>query len=289
MKLDLNKALEMKSLGWTRHEIMAALPCSLSWYSKNVGGARCDPKLQDGEILKDIDGQEGKYAVTSLGRVWSYKTSLWLRPTPSGKGYFSVCLSDQEHNYLHRLVATAFIENSECKATVNHINGVKSDNRLDNLEWATQKEQVDHAIDTGLNKLVGEDNGYAMLNDAKVTQIRTKYYSGQYTHEQLGNEYGVTRACILKVVRGRSWKHLPFNKAIANEPCWGSGLRRNSNLTVAIAEEIRARYIAGGCSHRSLAKEYLLTASTIRSVIHKTSWVDSLTPSQLSLMLAKAA
>jgi cytoplasmic iron level regulating protein YaaA (DUF328/UPF0246 family) len=71
---------------------------------------------------------------------------------------------------VHRLVAQTFIENKEGKETVNHINGVKTDNRVENLEWATPKEQIAHAIKNGLrdeNKKV-----FAMCNKKRAKQIR---------------------------------------------------------------------------------------------------------------------
>lgn len=76
-----------------------------------------------------------------------------LKPTLDRYGYLYIVLS---HKYerktfkVHRLVATAFIENREKKETVNHINGIKTDNRAENLEWATQREQKIHSISHGL-------------------------------------------------------------------------------------------------------------------------------------------
>lgn len=274
--VDLKRALLLKSQGYHPRKIMEMLPCSPSWYAKNVSAVSCDPTLVEGEIVKNIEGYGGKYAVTNHGRVWSYKSATWLRQTEAGQGYWTVtlCHNGSFKDYVHRIVATAFLENPDNKRTVNHIDGVKINNHLYNLEWATHKEQIDHAIETGLNSLVGEDNGFAKLDEAKVIAIREKYYSGKYTHKDLASEYGVTRACILKVVRGRSWKHLPFNNDIANTDNWGVALNRNSKLTMELANEIRARYLLGGCTTRSLGKEYDISPTVILGVIHKRSWVD---------------
>lgn len=72
-----------------------------------------------------------------------------IKPSIDKYGYYRICLSynNKRKNYsVHRLVAMAFIPNPENKPTVNHKNGIKTDNHVYNLEWATQKEQKEHSI-----------------------------------------------------------------------------------------------------------------------------------------------
>jgi hypothetical protein len=118
------------------------------------------------EVWKDIEEYEGLYQVSNLGRVKSLakqhrygsKSDRILKSGKTikqrnGEDYPVVCLCKEGNiigHKIHRLVAQSFIKNPLNKETVNHINGIKNDNRVSNLEWATMKEQNYHAWNTGL-------------------------------------------------------------------------------------------------------------------------------------------
>lgn len=119
------------------------------------------------EIWKPIKGYENHYEVSSLGRVKSidrfvkmkhggirFCKGIYKKSTPHYKnGYHSVLLKVnqiEKRCSLHRLVAEAFIPNSQCKAEVNHKNGNKNDNSINNLEWVTPLENTKHSIESGL-------------------------------------------------------------------------------------------------------------------------------------------
>jgi hypothetical protein len=108
---------------------------------------------QKEEIFKPIDGFD-KYFVSNMGNVKSDKTNRLLK-IQKKSGYSTVGLSNINKIYcflVHRLVAKAFISNHENKLTVNHINHDTFDNRVENLEWSTQKEQIEHNYNTETKK-----------------------------------------------------------------------------------------------------------------------------------------
>ena len=107
------------------------------------------------ESYKDIAGYEGKYMISNLGNVKSLnyqntKKERVLCPVKHHLGYMLVHLGKNKIKMVHTLVAEAFIPNPEGKKFVNHIDGNKQNNVVTNLEWVTSKENMNHAIRTGL-------------------------------------------------------------------------------------------------------------------------------------------
>lgn len=95
------------------------------------------------EIFKDIEGFTG-YQISNMGRIWSCKTNRLLNPYHNNRGYLMINIKaddgERKHVLVHRLVALHFIDNPKGKPEVNHINHIRDDNRVENLEWVTKSE-----------------------------------------------------------------------------------------------------------------------------------------------------
>jgi hypothetical protein len=149
------------------------------------------------------------YLISIDGKIFNKERSFTeLKPTKDNKGYLRVSLSKKSKKTtfkVHRLVAKHFISNPHNKPQVNHKNGIKTDNNVENLEWATAHENNKHAYNTGLNS---KPPVVKKLNEQQVLEIRAKFKKKIVTREMLGKEYNVTANCIKDVILRKSWKHI---------------------------------------------------------------------------------
>lgn len=152
-----------------------------------------------------IDGRKNYYEVSSFGNVKNVKTGHPMKATPNpGRcRYLEVPLLGRKTR-IHRLVAKAFIPNPENKRTVNHKDGNKQNNCVDNLEWATDSENMLHAIDMGFLKIRGEHHPSAKLSKVHVMVIKEAYQAGHRV-ANIAKYFNVHRNSIYAILSGRRW------------------------------------------------------------------------------------
>lgn len=163
---------------------------------------------------RDIPGLEGRYEVSNTGNVWNKTRGRLLSKKPLSKiGYTRVRMpysSGAKLEYIHRLVMLAFVGECPDGMEVNHKNGVRHDNRLENLEYATHQENIQHSYDVlkrADSDKRGTKNPHAILDENKVREIRALHKSGMRTGK-IANLYGVSYPAIADIVSGRNWKHV---------------------------------------------------------------------------------
>ena len=165
------------------------------------------------EIWKDIEGYEGLYQVSNMGRIKSFQydkiKGKILKPSLCAFDYLKINLrlnNTPKTEKLHRLVAKAFIPNPENKPQINHKDGNKQNNRVDNLEWCTDRENKQHAVRMGLHTVLkGEDNPNAKLTWKQANSIRKEYKKGNTTHKKLGKKYSIGKSRIGEILLNKAW------------------------------------------------------------------------------------
>ena len=177
------------------------------------------------EIWKDIQGYEGLYQVSNYGRVKSLERKVKskggfrkvseriLKPMVTSYGYRAVSFYNPNNKKykIHRLVVQAFLNNPNNYEQVNHIDGDKTNNHVDNLEWCSHEMNMQHAHKTGLKNmkhLTGHNHPNSKLTDKDVKEIREKYIPKIYTLKKLAEEYGVDYSVIHKIIKRKNWKHI---------------------------------------------------------------------------------
>ena len=148
------------------------------------------------EIWKDCKGYEGKYQVSNLGRVWSIGSQKYLKGSKNNGGYQSVCITAKngkvKREYIHRLVAKAFIPNPNNYPQVNHKDENPQNNRVDNLEWCDAKYNSNYGT---RNKRVSKANSIPVYCE----ELDKTFYGAK----EAGKELNIDDSSIRKCCKGQ--------------------------------------------------------------------------------------
>ena len=183
----------------------------------------------DSEEWRAVVGYEGYYEVSNFGRVRSLDRSIWYTPyrrqpvrvahhkgrllrlqRGQNPGYRCVILVRRNQHttcFVHALVLEAFVGPRPEGWVCNHKNGNPGDNRASNLEWCTYSQNNQHAIDTGLRRVRGEDHYAHYFTAEQVLEIRRLHRAG-LGPTPLSRQFKVPFGTIRKIIDRRTWKHL---------------------------------------------------------------------------------
>lgn len=165
---------------------------------------------------------------SNIGRIRNAINKHIYIPHKCGIGYYQICTSingTRRNIKIHKAVAETFIENPNKFPCINHIDGNKENNNMNNLEWCTHKQNYEHAIKLGLiNKDIknlqkynlpdtkGEKNGLSKLKNEDIIYIRKHYIPKQKgekcNRQQLADMFNVSPQLIYKIYKREIWKHI---------------------------------------------------------------------------------
>lgn len=162
------------------------------------------------EIWKDLQGHENQYQISNTGRLRTKPKIINGWVNNSGYRCYTLSRSNKKTSFLaHRLVASTFIREPKLGEQVNHLDGDKSNNSVDNLEWTTHRENHRHAWETGLHKGKADThyrNKQSNLTWDIVNRMRELYYEENWSINKIKDKFDLKYTHVYKIVSFLTWK-----------------------------------------------------------------------------------
>lgn len=240
------------------------------------------------EIWKEVGGTDGRYEVSTLGRVKSFrkKQPRILKPQTTWNGYLYVTLTTvtRRHRYIHALVLEAFVGPRPRGFQCCHNDGVRTNNHIENLRWGTPRENAHDRIAHGTT-LLGEESYNAKLTEEAVAQIRHMRRAG-LSYRAISLRARISTSEVVHVCKRNTWRHVPDDRKpeidpLASKPrldterqlssnCRGER-RWNAKLTEDDVYRIRELRLSG-LTYNAIAAETGMSATHVCRICLNRFW-----------------
>ncbi len=236
------------------------------------------------EEWKSVPSYEGLYEVSNTGKVKSLarwkqndpnRTPYWIPERliyqhKAPHGYMMVCLSkngDTRTFSVHRLMLRAFLGEPPHKHEACHANGIRDDNRLENLRWDTRVNNFKDREKHG-NTPRGERNGCSKLDDEKVRAI----LADSRSNRQIAKSYGITGVTVDRIKRRESWAHVESDNIIPTDKLRRDGPKGERNASAKLNEEKVRQILMDTRSNSDIARDYGITRTAVFYIKTRKNW-----------------
>ena len=213
---------------------------------------------QTHEPMKSVQGYDGRYKVTASGKVYSFCFPTIKEKATSyiNSGYKCVSLSKNKKSVpclVHRVVATTYISNPNSLPCVNHIDGDKGNNCVDNLEWVTYRDNLKHAFNTNLAKI--------KLSLVEAEEIRTLYITTLVNTKDLARSNNVTLKVILDILQDKIWTPTKYPKAFV------IGSSKRNHICTLYSNTIREDFLRHKNTYKTVACKYGIAIGSLQHIL----------------------
>lgn len=221
-----------------------------------------------------INGMITNYDISNTGILRNRVTQHILKYSYDKDGYLgiSLCFNGRQYRcFAHRLVAKAFIPNPENKPEVNHIDGNKTNNNVDNLEWVTRQENAIHAIQAGLYNPRGESNARSIYTEAQIREACKLMEDPKNPPRYISKVTKVSRIVLYEIKKGVAWRHVSKDYNFPKTDFVFGSNNVNSRYGDMQVHKV-CKLIEDGLYPREIEKRTGVSADTVQKIKKKEIW-----------------